>query len=171
MLPLITFTLKASLSTFVLAQPNPSFSFESRVTHQAALVGTNFHFLSQFNNHYQTTYAVSLRDKARGKELGTVDFSYYKINHSGCISHLHVCREERGHSYGSLLLKYALEKLTDLDCESISLDASPFDLGPGQTPEKILPKLISFYQRYGAKLIFQNKTTAHMVWENKPSNK
>jgi hypothetical protein len=117
------------------------------------------------DSQLEIRYEVKLKDKSTGKELGHVKFSYDKGRKSGYISLLKVPREERKCSYGSILLKFALEKLSAQNCKGgITWQAYPFDLNPYESQEEMLPKLIAFYQRHGAQLISQNKWSAEMAY-------
>ncbi len=66
--------------------------------------------------------------------------------------------------YGSILVKYALSKIAAAQCEqkTISLTATPYDLRAGETTEEMLPKLINFYEKLGAKVVDRNDRGASM---------
>lgn len=100
------------------------------------------------------------------KEVGKVRFTYYRDNNSnsGYINVLHVNKDNRKQSYGSVLLQFALDTLTELNCAVIRWTASPFDLQKGQTQQTMLPKLVGFYQKHGAQVLSKNTCTAEMVY-------
>ena len=80
------------------------------------------------------------------------------------IDSLKIALNQRGNGYGSILVTFALNKITSAQCEqkTISLTAVPYDLREGETTEEILPKLIKFYEKLGAKLLDKNDRGASM---------
>jgi GNAT superfamily N-acetyltransferase len=80
------------------------------------------------------------------------------------IDSLKIALNHRGKGYGSILVKYALNKIVAARCEqkTISLTAVPYDLREGETTLEMLPKLIKFYEKLGAKLLDKNDRGASM---------
>lgn len=165
MLSYITFPIRILLSALLLGgsttTPAPQYPIESQLSIPA---NTTISFEYQSENEAGTFFEAVLKDIETGKELGRVVFSYNKFNKSGYVARLHVAREERGNSYGSKLLNFALEKLTTLQCSAIYWQAYPFDLFADQTSEGMLPKLIAFYKRHGAQVLSQTGTSAQMAY-------
>lgn len=163
MLSAISLPIRIFLSMFLLASPHTNTQISPSIENQN--INSNISIESTFTIETNGTfYEAILRDNKTKKELGRVVFSYNKFTKFGYIAQLHVAREERNHSYGSMLLKFALEKLTQLHCNSIYWQAYPFDLCTNQTPEAMLPKLIAFYKRHGAQVLSQTASSAQMVY-------
>jgi len=115
-------------------------------------------------NETTITMEASAHDSSTLGNVGRIVFSFNKFTKDGYIDRLHVSKDKRGSSYGSMLLRFALTKLTSLRCKAVYWQACPYDLHAHQTPENMLPKLIKFYQRHGAQLLFQSDYSARMVY-------
>lgn len=60
----------------------------------------------------------------------------------------------RKQQLGSKLLQTVLDKLPSLyGCKKVTLQARPFELREGETKQQMLPKLIKFYEKHGAKVV------------------
>lgn len=166
MLSYITIPIRIFLSALLLGNSgsNATIIPSSIDLQTASAKNITISISTQFEIETGTIYEAVLRDSFTSKELGRIGFSYNKFTQTGYISRLHVAREERKQSYGSILLKFALEKLTQLNCLGIYWQAYPFDLNVGQTSENMLPKLIAFYQRHGAQVLSQNTNSAQMAY-------
>ncbi len=164
MLSYITMPIRILLSALLLGNPHANTISASPTDTQLARENLIIGIDSQFETESGTYYEAVLKDPGSGKVLGRVLFSYDKFAKSGYIARLHVQPEERKQSYGSSLLKFALQKLTDLKCIGIYWQAYPFDLRADQTSQNMLPKLIAFYKRHGAQVLSQNETSAQMAY-------
>jgi len=124
--------------------------------------------INETHHGEQVTFYAQLFDQAMEKELGAISFSYNKEFLNGCIHRLHIEPSERKKSYGSILLTFALETLTECKCAVVNWKASPFNLQQGQTAEAMLPKLIAFYQKHGGQLV--SADIAYYPKKNLPNN-
>ena len=159
MLSYITLPIRILISALLLSSPNSN-GIEIQST------DSNLSITVDFQNETETEiyFEAVLKDSETARELGRVVYSYNKNTKTGYIARLHVNRDERKHSYGSKLLKFALTKLTNLQCIGIYWQAYPFDLLADQTSENMLPKLIAFYKRHGAQVLSQNSSSAQMAY-------
>lgn len=159
MLSYITLPIRILL-TALLLNPSNSNSIENQST------DSNLTITLVLQNETETDiyFEAALNDLQTARELGRVVYSFNKNTKTGYIARLHVQRDERKHSYGSRLLKFALSKLTDLHSTGIYWQAYPFDLLDNQTSEGMLPKLIAFYKRHGAQVLSQNNSSAQMAY-------
>lgn len=78
-------------------------------------------------------------------------------------------KEYRRKSYGSILLKFALNKIATSNCKikTVYLYAQPHCLSDNETREEMLPKLIEFYKKHGATLKLLGLQSATMAFELK----
>lgn len=68
----------------------------------------------------------------------------------------------RKQEWGSKLLKAVLEKLPSLyGCKKVTIFASPIELKEAETEQEMLPKLIKFYEKHGAKVA---RTEGNGTW-------
>lgn len=109
-------------------------------------------------------FTLTAYEIATNKELGSIEFHFYTFNNTAQISKLHIKSQERKKSYGSILLRFALDTLTELGCSAIYWMACPFDLNPEQTQENMLPKLVAFYQKHGAQALSIGTKNAQMAY-------
>lgn len=116
--------------------------------------------IQQYENGTRTYYTIYLLKD--GIRVGTTYFWYDTETHFGYISHLHIEQEQRSKSYGSILLRFALDMLAEQNAHEIGWIASPFCLRAGEKVEAMLPKLIAFYQRHGATMLSTDGNTAQM---------
>lgn len=113
------------------------------------------------------TFTVILKDSTTGCQLGSIIFEYNAGSKKGFINRLHIFPNARKKSYGSILLQFALDSLTECDCQQVNWVASPFDLQKGQTQTDMLPKLIAFYEKHGAKMLSKTAYNAQMIFNPK----
>lgn len=106
-----------------------------------------------------------------GQYLGYIIFEYNSSTKQGHISRLHVTTKQRKKSYGSILLQFALDTLTECDCQKIDWTAYPFDLPANENRQSMLPKLIAFYERHGAELVSKGENSAQIVFDPKKARK
>lgn len=104
-----------------------------------------------------------------GNEYGYVMFNYDKTSKAAHIETLYVRSEFRKKSFGSLLLTFALQTLTECKCTIVTWIASPFNLKEGEDSKLMLPKLIAFYQRHGAVVTQQREWNAEIAYYPKTS--
>ena len=115
-------------------------------------------------NDTRICFVITLFEFGTDKEVGSIQFSFDAATKSAYISRLHVAQEERKKSYGSILLTFTLETLTECGCTVVNWMASPFDLTPGQDARLMLPKLVAFYERHGAQMLSSTGYNANMIY-------
>ncbi len=114
-------------------------------------------------------YKILIFEQNSCKEKGYIQFSFNNATKQAYIEYLHIYKNERRKNYGSILLTFALETLTELQAVKVEWHASPFDLAMGEERDTMLPKLIAFYERHGARMTqFTQTGNAQMVY--KPNN-
>lgn len=101
------------------------------------------------NETGNTTAVKAVISDHCGEEYGYVMFNYDKATKTGRIETLHVRPPYRKKSFGSILLTFALQTLTECKCTIVTWLASPFNLKEGEDQRIMLPKLVAFYQRHG----------------------
>lgn len=153
--------------------------FSIRIFMFGALICAPINSLAVTDQNYDETVSVELSSEttenaiyfnliayeiSNKKKLGNIEFDYYTYNNTAKIRKLHVEPTERKKSYGSILLRFALDTLTELGSSAIYWEAKPFDLKEGQTPENMLPKLIAFYQKHGAQVQTIGTKNAQMAY-------
>lgn len=140
------------LASLLFLFPHTSFcavsDFETSVDIQTSEQGDRIYFT--VNLVYQ------------GSIVGQVEFSYDRTSKKGYIARLHVEPAHRKKSFGSILLQFALDTLTQCKNDEIRWVASPFNLPAEQTSSEMLPKLIAFYQRHGAQMLNSTQWSAEM---------
>lgn len=119
------------------------------------------------NGTVYLTAMLSNAIKIPAEYIGKVNFGYNAKTKIGFIDWLHISPTERKKSFGSMLLQFALDSLTECNCQEIRWTASPFDLSGKQTKQDMLPKLIAFYEKHGAKVASKEPTHASMLYHPK----
>lgn len=97
-------------------------------------------------------YIAVIKNKMTNESYGHLIYQLQPLN-VVYIRRLVIDPEYRNHELGGKLLKAVLERLPSLyGCKKVTLLASPMELRDGETKEQMLPKLIKFYEKHGAKV-------------------
>lgn len=116
------------------------------------------------NESGNTTALKAIISDHCGQEYGYVMFNYNKDTKTARIETLHVRPPYRKKSFGSMLLTFALQTLTECRCTIVTWLASPFNLKEGEDQRIMLPKLVAFYKRHGGIVIQQREWNADIAY-------
>lgn len=116
------------------------------------------------NEYDDIVYLRAILSDHCGTEYGNVNFHYRKSNMQGRIESLHIRPDHRKKSFGSMLLTFALQTLTECKCTIVTWLASPFNLRDGENQRSMLPKLLAFYQKHGGIITQQRELTADIAF-------
>ncbi len=122
------------------------------------------------NESGNTTALKAIISDHCGEEYGYVMFNYNKDTKTARIETLHVRPPYRKKSFGSMLLTFALQTLTECKCTIVTWLASPFNLKEGEDQKIMLPKLVAFYKRHGGVVIQQREWNADIAYFPKIAN-
>lgn len=111
----------------------------------------------------RTSFRAILYDQCE-QELGKVIFNYNAQTRSGYIESLHIYPNHRKKSFGSTLLTFALQTLTECKCIIVTWLACPFNLRDGENAKTMLPKLVAFYQKHGGVVTHLREATADIAY-------
>lgn len=99
------------------------------------------------------TIILSKIEHRNEKEVGTLLFTYIKGKNEIFFDAIIIKKSERGNGYGNMLIKFVSERFKEYkDCK-ISGSAVPHHLRKGETGHNMLPRLIKFYKKFGAKVV------------------
>lgn len=111
-----------------------------------------------------------LTDQCGVTQFGNINFHYNKVTNTARIESLHIRPEYRKKSFGSILLTFALQTLTECKCKVVTWLASPFNLRKGEDQKTMLPKLTAFYKKHGAIITDEREFNADVVFYPKISD-
>jgi GNAT superfamily N-acetyltransferase len=110
------------------------------------------------------SFRATLADQCGLIEFGNVNFHYNKATNAARIESLHIRPDHRKKSFGSILLTFALQTLTECKCTIVTWMASPFNLKAGEDQKLMLPKLIAFYKRHGGIVTQEREFNADIIF-------
>lgn len=110
------------------------------------------------------SFRATLADQCGLIEFGNVNFHYNKATNAARIESLHIRPDHRKKSFGSMLLTFALQTLTECKCTIVTWMACPFNLKEGEDQKQMLPKLIAFYKRHGGVVTQEREFNADIIF-------
>ena len=120
--------------------------------------------IDQDESHGIISFKATLTDQCGLEEFGNINFNYNKANKSARIESLLIRPDHRKKSFGSMLLTFALQTLTECKCTIVTWMACPFNLRDGETTREMLPKLLAFYQRHGGIVTYMREYNADIAY-------
>lgn len=110
-------------------------------------------------------YIAVIKNKKTNESYGHL---IYRLQAAG-VAYLRILSIEEAYRekrYGSKLLQAILGKLPSLhNCSKVTVNAIPIELRSGETIQQMLPKLIRFYQKHGAKITQMGNNGAWMEFD------